>query len=349
MCAYWLLLYTTFPSQDIRKANFEPKEPWSISGSFKHVHQTNIWLYQHASYATCSSVKFSNFACVLGVKELALEEYPACPHDDHDYLKVYFADNRGVQKYLRYILQNNISEERRSRVVVMQQKLQAVFTSQNASGTVFETPGLPEQNGINFTENAWTKRLSLALQENFKDYVEVIYSAKEALNFASYQSKRSLLPSNEVVTHSYIFHGTPDITIIDKVLLDVTMEEEIQEGELKNSKFTMECGKQAFSVVNTHPEKLGELLANMHINTVQRVMQQLSMGERLSNTNITSRGLLLHKAICGITCSLKIPMFQINVSTENVPTERSEISVDQFEAITLDPSSLCFHIQNLLQ
>ena len=58
------------------------------------------------------------------------------------------------------------------------------------------------------------------------------------------------------------------------------------------------------------PEKLGDLVANMYISSVQKIMSSLHRREQLLETEVGARGLFLHKSICGILCSIDIPSFR---------------------------------------
>ena len=114
------------------------------------------WLYQHASYVICSSVKVSNFRDVFPVK-LKDTEYPLCSYSYHDHFRVYFEDNICLKKYPQHSISSTVNQERRTELQIMLQKLEACFTNNNTTGTPFETPAL---RGIHFGENDWTKRLS---------------------------------------------------------------------------------------------------------------------------------------------------------------------------------------------
>ena len=326
----------------MRRGSFVPKSSWSISGSFKHVNDTNIWLYQHSSYATCSSVKFSNFSNVLDI-EHRKAEYPLCPYKDHDNFKVYFEDNLCLMQYLEHTCKLNPEEQAK---LQMLQRLKHAFQVRDASNTPFETPGLPDQRGIQFDENAWSKRLARALQELLLEFgMTVTFTGKEGLQFDTFQSKRSTLPCTSVVVSSYLFHGAPDILIDDNPIVSVEMEEETEEGHYVNGNHVIDCGKQAMGLICEFPEKLGELVANMYIANVQRVMKSLKE-ERIGQRNIETRGLFLHKAVCGLTCSLVIPMFE--VGAKELPQESSKIIIDELYSKSLEPSSLCYYIQKLL-
>lgn len=327
--------------QDIRRANFVPKSSsWSISGSFKRVDNTNIWLYQHSSYSISSSVDFSNFSSVLFIEQKKAE-YPLCPHKDHDHFKVYFEDNLSLMEYLE---QTSNDEEQAK--LQMLQRLKDVFNAKDASNTPFETPGLPNQRGTQFSENAWTKRLAVALQERLLEFgLTVTFTGNEGLNFDTFQSKRSTLPCTSEVISSYLFHGTADILIDDNAVVDVEMEEETEEGHYVNDNRVIDCGKQALGLKTEFPEKLGELVANMHIASVQKVMKSLKE-DRIQQRVIETKGLFLHKAVCGLTCSLIIPMFK--VGAEELPQESTKIIIDELYSKSLEPSSLCHYIQKLL-
>lgn len=93
------------------------------------------------------------------------------------------------------------------------------------------------------------------------------------------------------------------------------------------------------------PEKLGELMANMYIANVERVMKSLQE-EKILQRVIETRGLFLHKAVCGLTCSLITPMFE--VGAEELPQKSTKIIIDELYSKSLEPSSLCYYIQKLL-
>lgn len=106
------------------------------------------------------------------------------------------------------------------------------------------------------------------------------------------------MPCTSVVTSSYLFHGVPDILIDDNAIVSVEMEEETEEGHYVNSNRVIDCGKQAMGLKSEFPEKLGELMANMYIANVERVMKSLQE-EKILQRVIETRGLFLHKAVCG--------------------------------------------------
>lgn len=150
--------------QDIPLANFDAKRLLSFS-SFRHLDGSNIWLFQHPLYATCCSMKFSSFHSIFKITRQDTE-YPLCTDSDHDHIEVYFSDV-GLRKYLGSIIQGrNISEERNLRAQVMLQRLEGVFARENADGTPFETPGLPNQKGIQFSGDAWTREQAIALGDS---------------------------------------------------------------------------------------------------------------------------------------------------------------------------------------
>lgn len=315
----------------------------------------NIWLYQHSSHAICSALKYSNFRDVFTIQHVDTE-YPECPHDDHDHFKVFLCDNVGLKKYLqRTVAIPGLRQERRLKLQGMLDRLQDVLLTHNTSGTPYETPGLADQNGIHFSEDAWSKRLSSCLQELLNERgVTVIHSAKQALDFINFQSRQSRLGSDDIVLSSYIFCGTPDILIQDTAVITVGVDEETtEEGHHNNGAYSIECGKQALPLQQAVPDKLGELLGNMYITSVQKVMRSLSEEHEINPLvlRIGTRGLFLQKSTCGIVCSMNIPVLKIdaNDAGPTVNTPVTEIGIDNFDSNALEPSSICFFVQRLLE
>ena len=58
------------------------------------------------------------------------------------------------------------------------------------------------------------------------------------------------------------------------------------------------------------PEKLGELVANMYISSVQKIMSSLHRREQFLETEVGARGLFLHKKFVEYYTPLRYPQFQ---------------------------------------
>ncbi len=173
---------------------------------------------------------------------------------------------------------------------------------------------------------------------------------KFGLEFKSRQKWYTGVPS--YLYQCYPFQGAPDITIkkYTPIVLaeDPNPQPEVEGQELERESgskpdYVIENAQQALQQVQTeYPSKLGELLANMHIMVVKKILRSFVHKRKRENMNLVSRGLLLHKATGGTMCEMSV---EFKKQEGPMPIT---ISVCTFGCGVLTPPALCYQLHKLL-
>lgn len=109
-----------------------------------------------------------------------------------------------------------------------------------------------------FDEDAWSERLAQCLMEFLPEH-QVEYTAKNGPKFSYIQSVKTAVPVDHNLVSCYSFQGASDISVKKCTIL---LDEQINEDDQTSGE---ECCKQADSVKAATPQKVGELLASLHI------------------------------------------------------------------------------------
>lgn len=84
------------------------------------------------------------------------------------------------------------------------------------------SPGAVDLRPSQFTENVWSKRLTLALAEFLPEDLgsQVRYTAEDGPSFAYKQFLKSGIPSEAYLLFCYLFRGASDVNIKNKPLVE---------------------------------------------------------------------------------------------------------------------------------
>jgi len=112
------------------------------------------------------------------------------------------------------------------------------------------------------------------------------------------QALKSEIPNEDYLLSCYVFHGASDISFKNKpVLVDIGLAH--ADDSSSGEECTIQHAKQADPVKVSMPPKLGELLAAMHISSVQKVVKMFKHkpGKARARTEVKNHGMYIHKAL----------------------------------------------------
>ena len=333
-----------------------PKSSSSLRNTcFKRVEDTDIWLFQHAEHGACSAVLFEHFYGAFANTSVArteCDDFLCCLQTQdasHFMLEPYFCDNVSLQRrYTTLSKVGDLSEQGREVVGQLLGRLVRILQTPSIKPSAvpeeFSTGGAPlNVKGYIFNENIWSLRLTGCLNMFLPQHFDVKMTGTLGLEFAMNQLLYTGVPVR--LCQCYPFQGAPDITIREyPIVLDTDPESEGgDEGSESGTEpaFVIENAQQAPRQVE-YPPKLGELLANMHIGLMKKVLREFIQKNKQEELKLVSRGLLLHKATGGIMC-------EVRVEVRKNESVQLAISVDDFSCALLTPSALCHHLQRLLK
>ena len=326
--------------QTIRRGGF-PNISSSGSG-FRRLDETNIWLYQHVDHATCSSITFEHFDKALNPSQTRVDTSMCSKrHTSHFKLEPFFHDNVSLKLMYTALItgEGHLSEQEKPAVQDLLRQLNSVLENSSTElPEMFSTGGAPcDVSGNLFDEDTWTMRLTGCLKSFLPAKFDVKTTCKSALRFKMHQMSYTGVPVS--LCKCYPFHGAPDITIKNNSLIVIGNVAEAEPESGSEVETVIENTKQA-SRLTECPPKLGELLANMHIALVKKVIRVFVWGKIRDEMKFATRGLLLDKAAGGIVC-------QMSVDLKEEPVLK--ICVDNFVCGALSTLSLCYKLQQLLK
>ena len=120
-------------------------------------------------------------------------------------------------------------------------------------------------------------------------------------------------------------------------------------GETSGEEHPIEHGKQADPLTNPVP-KVGELLANMHISLVRKVLKKFLKDPETATDKekVETTGLYIHKALGGYVCTMTIPVIQVETCPlTNI--QEMEITVEDRTSGLLTSGQLCSCLEALLK
>ena len=341
---------------DIEKITDGGLDNYSSSGSrpFKRVNGTNIWLFQHEGHVGCSKVRYEHFSGALGVERLDIGSCSCMCLETrapfHFMLEPYFRDNVSLCRLFTTILERgDLSEQVKVAITEFLDKVKVLLQSspQNMPDK-FSTGSTPDELGYIFDENIWSQRLTGCLKLFLAKAKDLRLPDVEMTgSFASQFKMKQKLSTGLPVTlcPCYMFHGAPDVTIGNSpIVVDPDREGPREEGEEPSSEsepeYIIENSLQA-PPQREYPSKLGELLANMHIVLVKKILKVFVKKEKPKEMKLLSRGLLLHKATGGIIC-------EMSVELKKDEPAKLKICIDDYVCETLNTETLCLLLQRLL-
>ena len=304
-------------------------------GVFRRVDNTNVFIFQHTTHSSCSSVTFDKFECALPVIKRT-----SCGHNEcleaelsHEYLDPFFYDN--VSLFRKWEVKHSQSQ------LLSRLKYGLQDPENVATPDEFSTGGAPfDAKGCIFSQDIWSMRLGGCLKMYLSQNFQVAVTCKLGITFKLHQTVYTGVPTD--LCQCYLFRGSPDLTIKHyPIILDTedTSDKSPESGSEPESVIenSLQVPKQL-----SNPPKLGELLSNMHIQLVMKLLRKFVKKGQTKDVNLTCRGLFLHKSIGGIICEINVDLMK------NKPAPLN-ISVDDFACSFLSPSSLCHNLQRLLQ
>ena len=170
-------------------------------------------------------------------------------------------------------------------------------------GTVFECP--PTITSNNWDENDWSKRLTAGRRHLFTSLsLDIEFSADMGLRFRDLVSVSLRAPFD---THCFLFHGAPDILIhrtkavfpaASTSTSERTTEEESEDENTHQRPILKRTDGHA------PPQKLGEIIAALHILLTAKVMRKITKGRSLAGTTFSVKGLLVDARVVLYQCAV---------------------------------------------
>ena len=339
----------------LRKADFKKDGKsvvWTISGNFRRVADTPIWLYQHGTHVNCSVAKYLNFKDMCAVTSHICDDLPKCTNPNHDRLEPFFHDNCGLKKVYTSLTSSQ-DVERKAYAERQLRKVTQVFDGHISDNeTPFFSNGIAELRPSQYSENVWSKRLTYALKEflphDLRDKVN--YTAEDEPYFGMRQVLKSKIPNESYLLSCYIFKGASDITIKNEPIT-VTVDDANDEDTTSTSgeECSIENGKQSDAISSSMPSKIGEVLAAMHISLVQKVYKMFlcKLAKAKGKTEVTTHGLYINKSLGSYVCTLTIPIIQVQV--EQNQQDFMKISVEDLTLGHMGKEQLCFSLEKMLR
>ena len=161
-------------------------------------------------------------------------------------------------------------------------------------------------------ENDWTARFvdtmkKFLLELGINDKYIISDTTKEGLQFQSAQQKFS---GFQCLSPAYIFHGSPDVTIECEDSICLPWPDDT-DPQLSKCKIIEMGGKLTAKDDIGLPDKVGELVANLHWLLVAKIINQITTGSQ--NLTSTAKGLLFDKMQgCGTLCIASGQLCDVN-------------------------------------
>lgn len=161
-------------------------------------------------------------------------------------------------------------------------------------------------------ENDWTARFvdtmkKFLLELGINDKYIISDTTKEGLQFQSAQQKFS---GFQCLSPAYIFHGSPDVTIECEDSICLPWPDDT-DPQLSKCKIIEMGGKLTAKDDIGLPDKVGELVANLHWLLVAKIINQITTGSQ--NLTSTAKGLLVDKMQgCGTLCIASGQLCDVN-------------------------------------
>ena len=295
------------------------------SVEFTCVNGTNIFVFMHSGFCSCTGVTLADISRQLCIDKMQYSGLDACSLTgihSHVTLEPFFCDNAYLLKLYKHL---NLDDARQLETLE-----DSMTTSQMDDR--FYTGGPLYTPGHQFTDATWSKRLSGCLKEFLprKFDVKLTYHLGWGKDFILDQSIYSGLPSEAKFRKCYPFHGTPELMIKERpVVLSQPTDASSEENDT-----IMENSYQL-------NENLGELFANLHVSLVKKVLRAFLKKKRYTEHCYKIRGLLVNKMFGCILCEVKVDLKCGGASP-------IKLFMDDDNCHVLDPGSLCFHLQRLL-
>ena len=313
------------------------KDNWCANGSFRLFSLPGmcIYVYQHDQHAACSSTYFSHLESTSITIRNNRQRYQICTdHPHHDHLEPYFRDNFSLVQYFEEALAGG-----RCNVQPQLETLRDIMAKKKTNnGTVFECPDGPM---CNWSENDWTVRLVKGIETTCPK-VCVTYSAEMGASFST-KVLRCLRVGGLIDEKCYLFRGAPDILIHHNRLVCTAGTTEYTSGSddeaIENSHQRPPLtGNSAYSL----PEKLGEIIAALHILLTSKIVRKMSKGKNIIGNEFEVKGLLLDKLGVVMHCSLRVNFSDNEEAALNV-------ELKDYSGTMLTPASLCYQITSLIK
>ena len=302
--------------------------------AFRRVEGTNIWIFQHATHGASSAMTFQQFHGALPMQRakcgscICLEVQPS-----HFRLEPFFYDNVSLERIYSERDADHPSGPVGEVVGDMLGHLRKVLQDPNnpsAAPGEFSTGGAPlDVRGCMVNEAHWLPKIVPTTKFEGGNDMQIGHDLHHTPN-AVHRGAFRLVPVLPLP-----WGPRPD----SKAFPHHGAEEETESGSEPDC--VIENSHQAPRLL-PYPPKLGELLANMHVALVRKILRMFVLKGRREELSLASRGLLLHKAIGGIMCEMTVKL------KKNEPAQLC-ICLDDFACGLLTPSSLCFHLQRLLK
>ena len=320
-------------------SNMGGKSNWKSDGYFMLLKNSNVYLYYHSSYASCSKVMFSQIEsslefCISEPEFKLLEKEcrsNTCEHSNHYRLEPFFMDNpRLIELYS--MDQNNEAK------TVLDEVREFVQRGSTGQESEFQCPSSRVHS---WKENDWTRRLYVGIKKTFTP-LGATYGA--GLGVGQFDYILQNLGVGSVDQRCFIFRGFPDIILHNNSVVyggggaststsadasDTSGDDSIIENSWHRPPL---CGDHD----TAPPEKMGELIAALYILLVAKILRKV-LKKKSTNRIFEVKGVLLDKAAAGIVCCLSV----------NFTPSGGKMNIKEVDYMGryFDSSSLCYLIR----
>ena len=320
-------------------------DAWAADGEFVPLSlpygmPETVFIYHHTFSAACSSVRFKQLR-EAGVKIIAQNiDVKKCrdhSRKEHDLLQPFFCDDYGLE--ILYGERVNSGDQTEHYKLLLE-------SIRNNHHKIC---------GFFMDENDWTARFvdsmnSLLQALGINDKYIISDTTKDGLQFQSFQQKFS---GFQRLSPAYIFHGSPDVTIecessVASLCLPLPDDTDTQ---LSKYKVIEMAGKLTARDYTGLPDKVGELVANLHWLLVANIINQITARSENTIRSITSKGLLIDKMQgCGILCMASGQLCDVDEDVDSTAdASQFVIKVSQPYCGRMKPSILCHLTKKLLE
>ncbi|XP_065920938.1 uncharacterized protein [Dysidea avara] len=304
------------------------------------------YVYCYADYQRCCHSKWQYWRQVF----LANENLCGTPliftpcdldqqHNCDLCLKPYFYDNGTLEEYLNNSTDSHFTSE-------IKQMLYLAKSNNNKEGMFAYRKDFNE-SCEDWSENIWSKRLAACIEK-------YIVNRQYRIKYTGDQGNRMY---NEQLLH-HRFHGAPDLTIYQSgddargVAVAATLEGSVDDSNESSQETTVGPVEDSIKVEGKYKdrclnmtilEKCGELLANMHIVLVDKMLK----AKRLHDVHLETikvDGILLSRPSGIVICKYVMPVIWFG---ESSITRNSELTLES-KITPILPENICVSMRRLL-
>ena len=300
--------------EDVRKLNSTNMgaKNWKSDGCFRLLRSSgsNVYLYNHSNYVSCSKVMFSQIEASLqfSISDLELKLLDSecrsntCEHTNHYRLEPFFMDNPRLIKFY------SMEENNEAKAILDEVKEFVQSGQESGVESEFQCPLAVVHT---WGENDWTRRLYVGIKKMFPT-LGATYGA--GLGVGQFRDVLQNLRVGSVDQQCFIFRGFPDIILHNNSVVcgsasASTSGDDSDAGDTSGDNSVIENSWQRTPLRGAHdaapPEKMGELIAGLYILLVAKILRKV-LKKKSTNRRFEVKGVLLDKASAVMVCCLSV-------------------------------------------